>query len=371
MRLHGCHDGRLYASEGRTVLRETDSLSFEPIGKLPVPGDGLERIGRYLTTGRPVKPLLERFVGDFATATVRPLTREDLVATVGRWILTSHDGGRQWHIRRRLPASSPPFGVLPSAICYHDATLYVGEYPTSPTAPPNLLRSDDLGRTWTATEIPGVRHVHAVQRDPHDGSLWLTTGDADAECSIGRLVDGVFTPIGGGSQRWRAVELAFTPSAVLWGMDCLYADRNHLFRLDRTAFEDTDHDELSPERVHSVGGSVFYSGVLDRDGETLVAFSTAAESGTDSTAPLETSEGTSEATIVASSSSSDFTDWNEIRQYRRRRSIADHVPGNRIPTANAYVYLVAASDRGLFVNPYNTASENGTIELIPPSSLRP
>ena len=362
MRLQGVSDGTLYALDGRTLLAGSDPESLSPRSRLPTPERGWDR-RRLLHADGAVRRALTWLIGDFATATVHPLGGDDLLATTGRRLLSSHDGGRSWQRRRTLPASSPPFGVLPSAVCHHEGTTYLGEYPLDTDATPKLLRSPDRGRTWSAIELSDVRHVHGVQADPYGGDVWVTTGDADPACRIGRIRGDRVEPIGGGSQRWRAVELAFTPSAVLWGMDCVYADRNHVFRLGRDALA---AGEPIPTRVHSVDAPVFFSATLSSDGTTWVAFSTAAEPGRDSTAPDRAAVGDSRASVVAAAAESNFEEWTRLASYPRYRSPADRLPVDGLPAANAYAFLASTDDR-LYVNPFNTARDAGRIYEVDPT----
>lgn len=364
MRLHGIHRGTLYATDYRTVLFESGASAFNPVGRLPVPTGGRTGAEYRLRTTWPWKAVLERLVGTFPTVTLHRLTDDDLIATASRWLYSSHDAGRHWQLRRTLPRSSGPMGVLPSAVTTRDGVTYLGEYPLDDDGPPRILRSDDRGRTWTAHHtLDGVRHVHAVQCDPYTDDLWVTTGDADPECRIGRLSDGVFEAVGGGSQDWRAVELAFTPEAVLWGVDCRYAATNPIYRLDR---DELGTDQPRPTRVNEVGASVYYAATLAVDDEQWVVFSTAAEPTTDSTGPASVQGEAGSVTVVAASSASAFTDWYELARFAKRRTPLDRVnPGKRLPVANAYAFLAADPDRGLFVNPINTAEADGTIRRWP------
>lgn len=388
IRLQGCYEGVLYGTIGRTLYVEDERTgSFHRRGTVP------ERYanGSYsnrLTGNDYTRAVLQRLFGRVSTVTVHRVSDRVFVGTIGRSLLRSHDGGRSWQFCRSLPPTSPGFGVLPSAIETVDGTIYVGEYPLSPESAPGILVSHDRGISWNRVAVPGVRHIHSVQGDPFGGEIWVTTGDRDDECWIGRLRDGSFERIGGGSQHWRAVELAFTPKEILWGMDCAYADRTHIYRLTR--HELSNPPAVEPEAVHSLDGPVFFATTVEHAGDHWVVFSTAAEPDTDSTGPdkadtLRTKirrisvrqcvggdrTGTSGrlARIVASSSRSGFTDWYELRQYTRKRSIGDLVPGDTIPRANAYVYLVSADDRGIFLNPYNTDIGCGTIRRADLESL--
>ena len=365
LKLQGVYDGRLYASRGRTVYEEVDgpSLRFERRGQLPVPTSGFDGMISRAQTSGPWKRAIERVVGAFQTTNVWRFADDMAIATAGRWLFRSVNGYDSWEPVHQLPESSSPMGLLPSGCCFHDGTIYLGEYPLDSSATPRVLASTD-GETWEPLlSLPDVRHVHAVQVDPYTGELWLTTGDTDEESRIYRLRDGELEVVGGGSQCWRAVELAFTPDTVLWGMDCVYAPEKHVFALDR---ESIGTDDLSPTSVHTVGDSVYYSASFVVEGTQWIAFATAAEAGADSTGPGNQRIGAGRASVIASSAASGFTEWHTLVSYDRRLAPTDRVnPGGRLPVANAYVLLVADPDRGLFVNPYNTSSSDRTIRLLP------
>lgn len=355
----------MYATEYRTVSVETTPLTFASRGRLPNPAPGMDGFRHRLRTTRGWKSAVERVVGHFPSIAVQAITDSDMVATSDRWVFRSADGGREWTVSASLPASSGLMGVLPTALCSHDGTVYLGEYPLDGTTTPRIRRSDDHGQTWsTVTELDGVRHVHAVQRDPFTGDLWVTTGDADAECQIGRLQGGEFRPVGGGSQDWRAVSLVFTPSAVLWGMDCVYATENRIQKLSRTSIGDP---APSPEPVHTVPGSVYYGASLSVDGTQWAVFSTAVETTSDSTAGDTTVRSGERAYVVASSADSGFSEWVEVCSFRPRTTVANRL--RVLPSANTYVFLAADDDRGLFVNPYNTMTDHGTVTVVPPDRL--
>ncbi len=111
--------------------------------------------------------------------------------------------------------------------------------------PIHLWRSDDGARTFqiVKTFAPGVaRHIHFIQQDPADGSLWLGTGDSDAESAIYRSVDSGLSwhCVGGGSQLWRAIAVVFQQDAVIWGTDAgsdAGAFGNRMLRWDRLTQE--------------------------------------------------------------------------------------------------------------------------------------
>lgn len=376
MKLQGVHSGRLYASYGRTILKEQTrgDRAFETLGRLPNPLGGIDAFRYTLLTTQPWKSVAEWVVGAYQTTNVWPITDDVLLATAGRYLFVTHDSGTNWRVSRQLLPSSGLAGVLPSGVCVHDTEIYLGEYPLDDDAVPRILRSSDAGRTWTTVlEAPHVRHIHSVQVDPYAGEIWVTTGDRDEECHIGRLRDGRFEVVGGGDQRWRAVELVFTPSSIIWGMDCAYADRNHVFRLDRADADRVRTQTQTPriESVTTVPNSVYFGASLVVDDTQWIVFSTAAEAGEDSTAPTSIGERepTAEenrATVIASAATSRFTEWYEIGRFRTRRRPIEYVDyRGYLPVANTYVFLGADDDRGLFVNPYNTASDHGRIIDIP------
>lgn len=371
IKLEGITDGRIDATACRTVLRESDG-GFERLGRIPNPASGRERVTHGVLSTRPWKRFLEGAFGAFSALTVRRLSETALVATTGRWLLASRDDGETWSVRRRLPDSSGPKGVLPTGICQHRGDCYLGEYPLDHDTVPRLLRSCDNGWTWEVVRaFPEVRHLHSVRPDPYTGDLWITTGDRDTECRIGRLRgrDGEYEVVGSGSQRWRAVGLAFTPEYVLWGMDSSYSAENEVLKLDRS---DIVRPHPTPETVHSLRSSVFYSATLDAGGERWVILSTGVEPGRDSTAPpgSPADDGSGAARVVAASSGTGFGEWYELATYQRRRDVGSFWnPRGVFPRASAYVHLAADSERGVVMNPYNTAREDGSLLVVPPSAL--
>ncbi|MWV39286.1 glycosyl hydrolase [Natrialba sp. INN-245] len=359
MKLQTIHNGRILATVGRTIYLEGGDGSAT-IGRLPAPPGG--GVGFTLKTTRPFRSLVTTVTGRFPAVNVWSIDDDLLLASADRWLYRSTDDGRTWEVVRTLPASSAPMGILPSAVCVSDGTIYLGEYPLDGETTPRILSSQD-GRTWsTAAALADVRHVHAVQEDPYTGEVWVTTGDADPECRIGRLRDGRLEPVGSGDQTWRAVELAFTPSAVLWGVDSVYSQRKPIRKLSRDRF---DADDPRPETVHELSSSVYYAETLRVGDELWALFSTSMEAGTDSTGPKSQSVHSDRAAVVAASSASEFTDWHELVAYRKRTTPADHVnPGHVVPIANAYVFLSRDPARGVFVNPYNTDRDDGRVRVI-------
>jgi len=361
-RIGGTRDGRLYCTHGHTVSVWTPSAGFRSLGTLPFPDHGSSTVPYRLLNGPLAKRLLRPVVGAWTTTNLSPVGGETLLSTVGRQLFRSGDLGQSWEPVRRLPPSSGPMGVLPTSVCRHDGALYLAEY-TLGDGPARILRSVDDGRTWeTYVETTAVRHFHGVFDDPESDALWATSGDTDDESAVGRLEDGRFVRVGSGSQRWRAVGLSFTPSAVLWGMDCSYAADNELLRLPRDG-------PAKPTTVGRTDASTYYTATLRADGECWVAFTTAAEVGVDSTAPPDRHSNQSGdlARVLVASSASEYEEWHEIAAFRRRRSLGSLVPG--VPTASAYVFLTADPELGLLINPFNTQTGHGSVIRVPPEQL--
>lgn len=367
MKLGGVVDGSIYGTEFRSVVVESSAGQFERVGSLPVPTGGPAGLRYRLRTGRRLKPLLQGIVGRFATVNLWPVSDRVLVATADRWLFVSEDGGRSWTRRLELPPSSGPMGVLPTGFCAHDGTWFLGEYPLATDVTPTVRRSRDRGRSWeTVCSLPSVRHVHAVQADPYTGTIWLTTGDVGEGCSIGRLREGGYDRIGAGDQSWRAVALAFTPTAVLWGMDSVYERENPLYRLPRSEIGAPDPRVETVARLES---SVYYAATVETADDHWTVFSTAVEPGTDSTAPAgKRVSHSGQARVVAARDSDQHSDWIELAGFGKRSVPADRRPlRSLLPSANAYVFLSADPDRGLLINPYNTATQDGAVVQFPPA----
>jgi hypothetical protein len=140
----------------------------------------------------------------------------------------------------------------------------------------HLWRSEDDGRSFQVLRRfePGeVRHLHFVQEDPVDGSLWLGTGDRSDESSLRRSIDGgeTWDVVGQGSQKWRAMSLAFLNDAIYYGTDAGSDSpeyKNQIVRLDRRTGEAVE--------VRAVQGPV-HGVSATREGGVLIA--TAVEGG--------------------------------------------------------------------------------------------
>jgi hypothetical protein len=124
-----------------------------------------------------------------------------------------------------------------------DGYVFMGEYVMNldRSHPIMLYRSANGGRTFeTILEFPrgDIRHIHFVQWDPFEGALWMGTGDADQESRLYKSTDKgeSWQLVGGGSQLWRAVGVAFRAEALYWGTDAgsdAGTHPNYIVRFDR------------------------------------------------------------------------------------------------------------------------------------------
>lgn len=366
MKLGGVRDGTVYATRGLDVGTWDPDDGFLTLGSLPNLESGSARL-RFDAMNRWLpKRLLRPITGLYTTANVWPLGDGHLLATVSRWLFRSADGGRSWDPVGELPASSGPMGVLPTALCEHHGSAYLAEYPLG-DEPARVLVSDDRGRTWSPfVERSDVRHFHGLFVDPYGDRLWATTGDTDDESAIGVLSEGEFEPVGRGSQRWRAVGLAFTPEAIFWGKDSSYTERAEVLRLPREHLDDPDPE---PTTLVTTPCPIYYAATLERPDENWLVVATTSTGRIDSTAPegLERNTCDGVARVLAASSASDYEKWYELYATERRDAVGEHI--DAVPSSNGYLFLATVPEYGLLVNPYNTTDDNGDIVVVPPAAF--
>lgn len=358
VKLGGVRDGTVFCTVGLEVGTWTACDGFRRRGIFPNPNSGIDRARFELLNRRRTKQVVTPLMGTYTTANVWPLAGDNLVGNAGRWLYASSDGGYTWEPVHELPASSGPMGVLPTSLCETPDRVYLAEYPLGGERA-RVLASEDGGRTWSPYLVESdIRHFHGIHLDEYTGDVWATTGDADGECAIGRIDDGRFDPIGRGSQRWRAVGLAFTPNYLLWGVDCSYAETIPILRLSRGHLA---RDAPEPAVVGTTDCSVFYTASLEVGGEVWVLVATATETGIDSHAPPTKRRNTSGETarVLVSSADSAFERWYEVRSFGRRVTLGDL--GRGLPTSNGYVFVDVDPDRGVVLNPYNTETMHGEI----------
>ncbi|MEL6343548.1 MAG: hypothetical protein AAFV53_10465 [Myxococcota bacterium] len=163
------------------------------------------------------------------------------VVRLGDGGMVAFTGTRQHHLppgaRRFSPMPAGPVDYRPVRRGVNvdaDGRLQVGDYRDNfgedpgenVREPVHIRRCMDPARgVWETlyTFGPGtVRHVHAVIDDPFvPGRSWVCTGDTDEESVISYSDDGLqtLTPFAAEGQRSRAVDLLFTPTHLIWGVD--------------------------------------------------------------------------------------------------------------------------------------------------------
>lgn len=209
---HGRYRGSLWATRGRQVLARDRAGPFRPIARVSWAFGA--------TAGR--LPWLSQ-AARLGVHGVLPLASGTLLAVV-RGRLLRRPAGSSWRTAMRFVQFNKPTrtGLCADA----DGRVYLAQYALNPdrALAIHLWRSDDDGQTFGIAHrfAPGAnRHIHFVQLDPLDGSVWIGTGDSDHECALYRSTDcgHTFDEVGGGDQRWRAIAVAFLPDAVVWGTD--------------------------------------------------------------------------------------------------------------------------------------------------------
>jgi len=183
--------------------------------------------------------------------------------------------------------------------------VFMGEYVMNldRTQPIALYRSLDRGNTFSPvfTFPPGeIRHIHFVQWDPFEGTLWMGTGDADPECRLYRSADhgDTWDLVGGGSQLWRAVCVAFRPDALYWGTDAGSDSGRHPNSIVRF-----DRHTRSLQTLNGIQGPCHGCSTL-RDG--TIVLSTGVEGGAN--------EADGRAHLWMSR---DGSAWSEVASYRK------------------------------------------------------
>jgi len=137
-----------------------------------------------------------------------------------------------------------------------DSTIFFGEYFQNPERDEvKIFKSMNNMNYWKIAYKfhPGkVRHIHAIQKDPYSGKLWVCTGDSDEESLVAWSNNDFksITPIGQGSQLWRVCQLVFSEDALYWGTDTGSEDIAGIYRCDKHTGE--------IEKLEKIDGAIFY-----------------------------------------------------------------------------------------------------------------
>lgn len=166
-------------------------------------------------------------------------------------IYRTTDSGATWDL-----VLTAPFALIrmltDRSICVADingaTVLLYGEYNVngsrvagSTNDAVRLLRSDDLGETWsevtrwnTDGSTRNIRHIHCVKQDPVTKRIYVATGDSNSESAIyswdgvtawpvnvtpANLVQSAGLMVQTGAQRFRAVDIAFRDDEMYWMPD--------------------------------------------------------------------------------------------------------------------------------------------------------
>jgi hypothetical protein len=123
----------------------------------------------------------------------------------------------------------------------NDSSLFYGEYfRNEKSEEVHIYESLDSGLTWHLQHVfqPNeIRHIHAIQKDPYTGNLWVCTGDNSKNSKIGYSDDNFksIKYIGTNSEKFTATQLVFTPKHVYWGADPFDLADVGIFRWDRNS----------------------------------------------------------------------------------------------------------------------------------------
>lgn len=213
---HAYHNGTLWASRGRKVLR-SDNLgeSFEVYAKIPdkLFGGVSTLADRFLRTG----------VHD-----ILPLGEESILVVTRSTFHRYHAGKlvNSRHLERVRRSTRSSLCILSDGV-----TILHGEYWNHSDRPPvRIFVSRDQGLSWDTlwqSNSPHPKHVHFVtpsEFDPH--VAYFGTGDYNHEPGIFKIDtrNGVTESLGSDAQEWRAVSILQHRRGLTWGMDCEFSD---------------------------------------------------------------------------------------------------------------------------------------------------
>jgi len=150
----------------------------------------------------------------------------------------------------------------------HD--LYFSEYiGNEDRQPVHIYQSRDGGRSFVVVHtfpVKSVRHIHGIFHDPYTDTLWVTTGDTDAESGIWVTENGFrsLQKILGDSQQTRAVQLLFTRAHVYFGSDAPL-EKNFIYRMERNSSRIEKLQEVESPVFWGcmVGEHLFFSTVVE------------------------------------------------------------------------------------------------------------
>lgn len=214
-------DGIFWASDGFSIYRSDGGRGFLKVHTVRPPL-GLVWAAHSRT--------FRKFLGFEEAIEVFPLRPNLLLVFVGGEIqrIDLKSGTTEVVHYLRYYGHDEGRGVMPFGMTSdRDGRIYYGEYVTRRLGKDEtiaLFRSDDEGRSFDIVyEFPSlkVRHIHAVQWDPHGDVLWMGTGDGDEQSRVGYSKDRgeTFLWVGQDSQDFRTVNFTFAEDHVAWLSD--------------------------------------------------------------------------------------------------------------------------------------------------------
>jgi hypothetical protein len=233
----------VWATRGYSIYRSEDGADFRRVARIRPPLG--EPWGGYLRS-------LRRVFGYQELVELLPLDDDRLLVLSGGFVhlLDLRSGRARRTHELRYFGRGKGRGLMAFGLCRDlRGALYFAEYVTeSGDRPTGIWKSTDDGESWSLSyefAPTDIRHIHAVQCDPHDGALWIGTGDRDEHCFVGRSTDGgaSFEWVGHGKQIHRTCAFAFFDDAVVWGMDADF-EPNHVIRWHRASGKVTVDGDL-------------------------------------------------------------------------------------------------------------------------------
>jgi len=258
--------GNIWATAGYSIyFKPYDRNEYRRIKRLNIPfGEELFGHFRYLRNMFNVQESLELMITKEGT----------IIVFAAGYIYRSADSGRSIQRVHKMENFGRGIGrgIMPQGYT-EDAkgNIYWGEYFRNPEREVvRVWKSNNDGIDWKiAYEFkPGsIRHIHSVQYDKISDKIWLTTGDADPECSIGYLDGNEYIIIGEGSKKWVAVSLVFDKDYIYWGTDGKSAEypENHIVRWSRSKEETEIIATIDSDAFYSAKGDSCY--VITTDGK--------------------------------------------------------------------------------------------------------
>ena len=230
--------GSVIFAKGSNLYEANDCGSnIKRLPSLPI-----RRTMRLLNLSRILRRLFRSDVSHW-----RALSSERNVVMAGNSVYHRY-GDEMWSLGAAIIGRRPLFLMLTP----EDHLLY-GEYRNNAErSPVSVWRSLDGGVTWrSAWTFNNIRHIHGVFYDPYAKSIWVTTGDADAESGIWVTDDNFIhlDLIAGGAQRFRVIQLLFTKQFIYFGSDAL-TEENYIYRMERK----TGNIEI----LQAVSGTIFW-----------------------------------------------------------------------------------------------------------------